>query len=113
MVEVRAGKFSTRQGPLLAELVPAPKILPELRGWFPRALVVGWKYEVDGSRASAVETGREQLRECRTDGCVVNGPAYGEGFGFVGKEGSCTHLPDRTELFRALLEAGQRSQAPR
>src|SRR5271170_4209862 len=36
-------KISTRGGRLLAELVPTPKIIAELRGWFPRAKIVGWK----------------------------------------------------------------------
>jgi len=103
MVEVQAGKFATGGGPLLAELVPTAKILPELRGWFSAALLVGWKFEVDGSRASALEAGRKQVRECKTDGCVVNGAAYGDGFGLVTKEETCVHLNDRAELFEALL----------
>src|SRR5512142_2385104 len=31
--EVQAGKISTRQGTLLAELVPTPKIIASLRDW--------------------------------------------------------------------------------
>ena len=35
LTEAKSGKFSTRQGALMAELVPTPKIIAELRGWYP------------------------------------------------------------------------------
>jgi phosphopantothenate---cysteine ligase (CTP) len=102
LVEVRSGKFQTSQGPLLAELVPTAKILAELRGWFPRARLVGWKYEVDGGRDDVIELARRQIREFRTDVCVTNGPAYGAGFGFVRTEGLPVHVADSASLFDAL-----------
>ncbi len=46
--ELKGGKLSTREGTLLAELLPTPKIIAELRQWFPTARLVGWKYEVEG-----------------------------------------------------------------
>jgi phosphopantothenoylcysteine decarboxylase/phosphopantothenate--cysteine ligase len=100
--EVKAGKLSTRQGPLLAELAPTPKIISELRAWFPKALLTGWKYEVDGDRAGAIRIAEKQIAECRTDACVANGPAYGPGFGLVKAGESCLHLPDAAALFAAL-----------
>lgn len=103
-VEVCAGKISSREGPLLAELLPTPKLLPRLRGWFPQALVVGWKYEVEGDRTSALRTGARQLDECKTDACVVNGPAYGNGFGLVLRAAEPIHADGPTALFRALVE---------
>ena len=88
LVEIKsAKKISTRQGKLLVELVPTPKIIAELRGWFPRTKIVGWKFEADGKRADAVAAARKQIAECSTDLCVVNGPAYGEGFGLVQQKG--------------------------
>jgi phosphopantothenate---cysteine ligase (CTP) len=99
--EVKSGKLSTRQGTLLAELVPTPKIIAELRGWFPKARLVGWKYEVEGDQAGVIRLAERQLAECRTDACVANGPAYGEGFGLV-TTGKCTHLPFAAGLFEAL-----------
>jgi phosphopantothenoylcysteine decarboxylase/phosphopantothenate--cysteine ligase len=39
--ELTAGKVSTRQGVLLAELLPTPKIIAQLRSWFPKAVLVG------------------------------------------------------------------------
>jgi phosphopantothenate---cysteine ligase (CTP) len=104
LVAVQAGKLSTRDGALLAELLPTTKIILELRGWFPRAWLVGWKYEVDGGRDAAIERGRSQLRECRTDVCVVNGPAYGPGYGVLPADGSCTHVEDRVRLLTALTQ---------
>jgi phosphopantothenoylcysteine synthetase/decarboxylase len=103
LVEIKsARKISTRQGKLLVELLPTPKIIAELRGWFPRARIVGWKFEADGRRADAVAAARRQLAECSTDLCVVNGPAYGEGFGLVGKKGNPAHLGNPPLLFDAL-----------
>jgi phosphopantothenoylcysteine synthetase/decarboxylase len=103
LVEIKsAKKISTRQGKLLVELLPTPKIIAELRGWFPRTKIVGWKFEADGKRAEAVEAARRQIAECSTDLCVVNGPAYGEGFGLVGKKGEPAHLGNPPLLFDAL-----------
>jgi phosphopantothenoylcysteine decarboxylase/phosphopantothenate--cysteine ligase len=103
LVEIKsARKISTRQGKLLAELLPTPKIIAELRGWFPRAKIVGWKFEADGRRPEAVEAARRQIAGCATDLCVVNGPAYGEGFGLVGKKGDPAHLGNPPLLFDAL-----------
>lgn len=103
--EVRGGKLSTRAGPLLAELAPTPKLIARLRGWFPRAWLVGWKYEAEGDRAAALEAGAAQIRDCATDACVVNGPAYGEGFGLLTRAAPPRHCPTREELLRALLAA--------
>ena len=103
LVEIKSvKKISTRQGKLLAELLPTPKIITELRGWFPRTKIVGWKFETDGKRADAVAVARRQLAECSTDLCVVNGPAYGEGFGLLGKKGDAAHLGNPPLLFDAL-----------
>jgi hypothetical protein len=33
---------------------------------------------------------------------VANGPAYGEGFGLVTRNGASTHLADKPALFEAL-----------
>ena len=100
--EIRSGKLSTRQGPLLAELIPTAKILAELRGWFPRTRLVGWKYEVEGDRARALRLAEEQMADCLTDACVANGPAYGAGFGLVKNRAPVIHLADAAGLYAAL-----------
>jgi len=103
LVEIKpAGKISTRVGKLLAELLPTPKIISELRSWFPKTKITGWKFEADGKRADAIAAARRQIAECSTDLCVVNGPAYGEGFGLLGKKGGPAHLANPPLLFDAL-----------
>ena len=113
LTEIQAGKIPAREGTLLAELLPTPKIIAELRPWFPRARLVGWKYEVEGGRATVVQRAERQIAECRTDACVANGTAYGTGFGLVRAGGETTHLPDTTALFAALEEfIRERQDAP-
>lgn len=101
--ELKEGKISTRQGTLLVELVPTPKLIGRLRGFFPQARLVGWKYEVDGDRAAVLAKARRQLSDNHTDVCVANGGAYGEGFGVVTRDGEDQHVTRREELF-AILE---------
>jgi phosphopantothenoylcysteine decarboxylase/phosphopantothenate--cysteine ligase len=102
LVEARAGKIPTREGTLLAELVPTPKIIGSLRGWFPKARLIGWKYEVDGGHDGVLALAQRQLAECGTDACVANGPAYGRGFGLVTPDGTCRHAAAPAALFEAL-----------
>ena len=102
MTQLKSGKISTRQGTLLAELEPTPKLISELRRWYPTARLVGWKFEVDGNRADVIQLAQKQIAECKTDATVANGPAYGEGFGLVQARGKAEHLPDTAHLFDAL-----------
>lgn len=80
LTPVHSGKFSTRDGSLLAELRPTPKILAQLRDLYPKAWITGWKYEVDGTRDEVLQRARAQLQSCRSDAVVANGPAHGLGF---------------------------------
>ena len=105
MEAITSGKFGTREGNMFAELVPTPKIIGQLRSLFPSAVLVGWKYEVDGDRDSAIALGQKQITENRTDFCVVNGPAYGTGFGIVSKNAKVQHYPGAETLYRALLDS--------
>jgi phosphopantothenoylcysteine synthetase/decarboxylase len=94
-------KISTRAGAMLVELVATPKIIAELRRWFPRTRLVGWKFEANGGRTDALRAARKQLADCATDFCVANGPAYGKGFSLVSAKGQ-KHLPTMGKLFDAL-----------
>ncbi|MGO9199709.1 MAG: phosphopantothenoylcysteine decarboxylase [Limisphaerales bacterium] len=107
--EIGAGKISSRLGVLLTELVPTPKIIAELRGWFPNARLAGWKYEVDGDRSGVIQLAANQIAECLTDACVANGPAYGAGFGLVRRDAEPLHLADARALFQALEQVVGRS----
>jgi phosphopantothenoylcysteine decarboxylase/phosphopantothenate--cysteine ligase len=100
--EIRMAKISSRAGVILAELTPAPKIIAELRGWFPSAFLTGWKYALEAGRAEAIARGERQMAANRTNACVVNGRAYGEGFGLLTPSAPCRHCPDREHLFEAL-----------
>lgn len=101
--EIKSGKISTRIGPLLVELVATAKIISELRGWFPQACLVGWKYEVEGEQSSVLAMAEQQIAENRTDACVANGAAYGSGFGLVTGQYKWEHL-DKTEALFVALE---------
>jgi phosphopantothenoylcysteine decarboxylase/phosphopantothenate--cysteine ligase len=103
LAEIKSvNKFPTQTGKLLVELVATPKIIAELRGWFPRTRIVGWKFEADGARADALSAAKRQIAECSTDLCVANGPAYGEGFGLMARDCKAAHLSSAPLLFEAL-----------
>ena len=101
LTAIQSGKFATRNGNLLVELVPTPKLIVQLRGCFPKARLVGWKYEVEGTRAAVLAAARRQLAEAHTDLCVANGPAYGPGFGLVTENGEQT-VAEAGALFAGL-----------
>src|SRR5277367_5030696 len=103
MAEIKAGKkISTKLGKLFVELLPTPKILAELRSWFPKAKITGWKFETDGTRADTIAAARKQIEDCSTDLCVVNGPAYGDGFGLIARDSKEAHLPNPPVMFDVL-----------
>ena len=102
MTEIKSGKIATRDGTLLAELVPTRKIIAQLRALYPKAKLVGWKFEVEGGRESVLNLARKQIAGCRTSACVANGKAYGEGFGLLKADDTLTHLADAPALYREL-----------
>jgi hypothetical protein len=53
---------------------------------------------------SVLRAAENQLRECRMDACVVNGPAYGEGLGLMTGPGQCEPMAGQPELFGALAK---------
>jgi hypothetical protein len=59
---------------------------------------VGWKYELAGTRDDAVARALQQIRENKTDACIVNGAAYGAGFGFCDASGLQRELADKNAL---------------
>lgn len=89
---VRSGKHSTRAGNLWLELQPTPKIIAHLREWYPKGRLVGWKFEVDCGRPGILAAGASQLMQTRVDHCVINGPAYGPGFGLLTANMPLEHL---------------------
>jgi phosphopantothenoylcysteine decarboxylase/phosphopantothenate--cysteine ligase len=108
---IHSGKFSTEDGSILVELVPTPKIIRELRTLFPKATLFGWKYEVEGSPRESVAKGVRQIADNKTDFSVVNGPAYGDGFGIISPAGDVEHCANAPSLFTALLKRVGRDSA--
>ncbi|MEI8311859.1 MAG: phosphopantothenoylcysteine decarboxylase [Verrucomicrobiota bacterium] len=98
-------KLSSRAGSIRLTLKPAEKVLPKMREWFPDARIIGWKFELDGTRETAVARAAAQIIEARTDACVVNGSAYGPGFGLLTPDSRLQHFPDKPALAKHL--AGQ------
>lgn len=105
---VRRDKMSSREGPLRLTLEPVPKLIASLRRMFPASILVGWKYELDGSTADTIAKGRQQMEDCLTDACVLNGPAYGHGFGIISRSGEQVHLHDKAALCRFLVDWAER-----
>jgi len=96
-------KIPSRAGELTLRLKPAPKVLPMLRDLFPTACLIGWKYELVGAREDAIAAGMRQLIDAQTNLCVVNGAAYGDGFGILDETGLARHVLAGEDLAEALL----------
>jgi phosphopantothenate---cysteine ligase (CTP) len=105
------GKIRSDHAPFTLGLRPAEKILPCLRELFPDALIAGWKYEVDGSPGEAAARAADQIVRCRTDACILNGPAYGPGFAFLDGRNR-RHLVDKQALSRFLADWVEASTRP-
>jgi len=99
-----SAKISSRQGLLTLTLEPLPKLITELRALFPRGRIVGWKYELEGSREDVLAAGRRQMQEAASDACVVNGAAVGPGFGFCLPGAAPIHCADKEHLCQTLVQ---------
>ena len=69
----------------------------------PHAKIVGWKWEADGSLEDLMTIARKQIRDCQTDACVLNGPAYGVGHLLVPIRGEAVPCANSDELGEALV----------
>ena len=105
LIKIESTKYSTRSDfTMLAELKPTRKILAFLRELFPNAFIAGWKYETEGTQDNLLSKAHHQISTCKTDICVMNGPAYGQGFGiFSSKETNFIHIKNRELLYEKLL----------
>ncbi len=104
LLERKERKLGTAEGDLVVELKPTPKLIARLAEWFPKACRIGWKFELDGDQDRAIEAGREQIRRYGTQGSVVNGQAYGDGYGLVGDDFLCRHHRDADALYSGLWQ---------
>lgn len=94
----REAKIASRSGALTLQLEPATKVIHELRPLFPRSVLVGWKYELTGTRADALARVRRQFAEAHTDLCVLNGRAAGGGFTVCDPAGNTSQWPTKAAL---------------
>ncbi|MDB6131557.1 MAG: coaBC 2, partial [Verrucomicrobiales bacterium] len=99
---VKSEKIPTNAGSIILELEPSLKVLPLLRPMFPSAMIVGWKYELSGSRNEALARARNQIETAGTDACVVNGKAFGPGFGYCVPGEPILESNSKTELVEFL-----------
>jgi phosphopantothenoylcysteine synthetase/decarboxylase len=106
---IHRGKIPSRTGHLKLTLEPAAKLISSLRRMFPSSILVGWKYELEGTSDEVRAKGRKQMDDCLTDACVLNGDAYGPGFGVISRSGEQAHLPNKETLCRFLLDWAERT----
>lgn len=104
-ISIECGKIPTSHPYIFLKLVPSPKLIQKMRGWFPNAFIVGWKYEVKGDATSAITAGIEQVQRCGTNICVVNGPAYGKGYAIVNNQKLIASVSTDKELFKYLISS--------
>jgi phosphopantothenoylcysteine synthetase/decarboxylase len=97
-----SAKIDSRSDALTIHLEPAKKVISELRALFPQAILVGWKYELAGTRADALAKAWRQLRENQTDACVLNGKAWGTGYAFCTPPENIRDLPDKAAVVQFL-----------
>lgn len=95
---VTGAKIPSRSGPLHLILLPATKLLGKLGSLFPRSRVIGWKYELEGARAAAETKAYAQLTQNGSAACVLNGKAYGPGFGWYAPGQTPIHCSDKPAL---------------
>jgi phosphopantothenate---cysteine ligase (CTP) len=99
-----APKISSDAETIELRLVPKPKLIRQLRDWFAGAYLIGWKFELEGTPGDAVREGVQQIELNRTNACVINGSAFGPGFGFCTGQGLVRTLPTREALANWLPE---------
>lgn len=97
-------KIASRSGALTIKLEPATKVIAQMRRIFPDSILVGWKYELAGTREEALAKARKQIEENRMDACVVNGAAYGSSFGFCRPSAPMQEYESKAKLAQQLTD---------
>jgi len=106
-------KIASRSGALTIRLEPATKVISRMRALFPESLLIGWKYELAGTRTEALAKAERQIIENRTDACVVNGRAFGAGFGFCQPSRPLRECAGKADLIHLLTTWLQGAIRPR
>jgi phosphopantothenoylcysteine synthetase/decarboxylase len=104
-------KIASDGGPVWLELVPQSKLIAKLRSYFPKARIVGWKYEHGISRDELLFEAARQMQQHRTNACVVNGRAFGPGFGVCTSAGLIATCDSKLSLAEFLVRWSQHRSA--
>lgn len=96
-------KIASRSGALTISLEPATKVIAKMRHLFPESILIGWKYELTGTRQEALAKAQRQIEENRTDACVLNGQAFGPGFAFCQASHAVHECSNKTEAIQFLV----------
>ena len=99
-----AAKISSDEESIELRLVPKPKLIRGLRDLFGSAYIVGWKFELEATPMEVVREGVRQIELSRTNACIVNGSAFGPGFGFCTRRGLVRTLATKDALADWLIE---------
>jgi len=102
-------KISSAATAIQLRLVPKAKVILRLRELFPAAWIIGWKFELDGSPDDVVNKGIQQIEKYATNACVVNGSAFGPGFGYCNSTGLVQSVRTKEELAELLLQVIQKA----
>jgi phosphopantothenoylcysteine synthetase/decarboxylase len=97
-------KIASRSGALTIHLEPATKVISQMRALFPESLLVGWKYELTGTRTDALAKAERQIAENQVDACVVNGRAFGSGFGLCQPRRPLSEFTGKSQLVAGLVD---------
>jgi phosphopantothenoylcysteine synthetase/decarboxylase len=106
-----AAKISSAAGSIELRLIPKRKLICDLRDLFANSYIIGWKFELDGTPMDVVREGVRQIEANRTNACVLNGSAFGPGFGFCTVLGLVCTLPTKDALSDWLVEVVGRALA--
>jgi phosphopantothenate---cysteine ligase (CTP) len=106
-----AAKISSEARSIELRLVPKPKLISDLRDLFAGAYIVGWKFELEGTPMDVVREGVRQIEANRTNACVLNGSAFGPGFGFCTDLGLVCTIPTKDALSDWLVEVVGKASA--
>jgi len=91
----QTGKIRSDAADLAVYFRRAPKLISQLRLWFPYARIVGWKYEVEGPESAILDLGKRQIIQNNLDATVLNGPALGQNLIYLPANGAHRSFPNR------------------
>lgn len=93
-----ARKLTSEAAGWVLRLRRVAKTLPKLPALFPNTKIIGWKYAVDGGRHDAIDAGKQQLEGVGTAGCLLNGAAWGDGYGLLLPDGEVLPFSTKQEV---------------